>query len=144
MLSAKVSRPDKNSSVLDGILDGKGRLSGGIGFWGVGADSSTASRSLSSWSFASASSRSFSTRASRASSSAILLRSDSRSDISQGISFRASFGERILIPLTGGKCFGFDVMIALAFPAIAAAKKISSAGSGETSTEYQGWTSTPP
>jgi len=51
-------------------------------------------------------------RASRAFSSAILLRSDSRSDMSQGISFRAFFGERILIPLTGGKCFGFDVMIA--------------------------------
>jgi hypothetical protein len=50
-------------------------------------------------------------RARRASSSAILLRRDSRSDMSQGISFRASFGERILIPLTGGKCFGFDVMI---------------------------------
>jgi len=64
--------------------------------------------------------------------------------MSQGISFRASFGERTLIPLTGGKCFWFDVMIALAFPAIAAAKKISSAGSGEISTEYQGWTSTPP
>jgi hypothetical protein len=29
MLSDKVSRPDENSSVLDGILDGKGRMSDG-------------------------------------------------------------------------------------------------------------------
>src|SRR4030042_3027230 len=113
------SRPRKRlrksvtfSAWVDGALDGEGNLSDGTGFGRVEAESSTASRPLSSWSFARASVRSFSTRARRASSSEIFLRSDSRSDMSQGISFRASFGEGILIPLTGGKCFGFDVMIA--------------------------------
>jgi hypothetical protein len=64
MLSDKVSRPDENSSVLDGILEGKGRLSDGIGFWGVGAEKSSVSRPFSSWSLATVSSRSFSIRAS--------------------------------------------------------------------------------
>src|SRR3990172_5949223 len=66
------SRPRKRlrkratfSSAIEGILDGKGRPSGGIGFGRGGAKSSTASRSLSSWSFVSASVLSFSIRASR-------------------------------------------------------------------------------
>src|SRR3989304_1587881 len=82
------SRPRKRlrkratfSSALDGILDGKGRLSDGIGFGGVGPESSPASRPLSSWSFASVSALSFSIRASRASSSAIAWRTASLSDM---------------------------------------------------------------
>src|SRR3990172_11222142 len=53
MLSEKVSRPDENSSVLDGISDGKGRLSNEIGFGKMGAEKSSVSRPFNSWSFAS-------------------------------------------------------------------------------------------
>src|SRR3990170_3483254 len=145
------SRPRKRlrkratfSSAVEGILDGKGRPPGGTGLGGVEAESSTASRPLSSWSFASASARSFSIRASLASTTAIIRRRESRSDMGQRISFSASSGERTLIPLTGGKRLGFEVMIAHALPAIAAAKKMSSEGSGDISAEYKGWTITQP
>ena len=70
--------------------DREGASSDGTGIGEVGADSSTASRSLSFWSFASAPARSFSSQASRVSSLAIAWRRERLSGIGQGLPFSVS------------------------------------------------------